>query len=116
MHHQRAVHLLNDTVAENHHSIREDHGIHRIMGNIQYCRWKSPMEQVQLAAQSISQGGIQVGQGLIQEQDSRPAHQGPAQGRALLLAPRELRGLPLQNILKIQQFGRIRHPPSQLQF
>jgi hypothetical protein len=49
-----AVNLLGNPLIQDDNPIGKDHGFHGIMGNIHYCGGKSPMEQVQLAAQSGS--------------------------------------------------------------
>ena len=48
---------------------------------------------------------VHMGQGFIQQQYRRFAHQGPGQGDALLLPAAQFAGFALQNVFQFEKFG-----------
>ncbi len=52
---------------------------------------------------------VQVGQRLVHQEHAWGAHHRPAQGDALLLAPRKLRGQPVKQVINVQHTGDAHH-------
>ena len=56
------------------------------------------------------QPGIQIGKGLVQQQDLRHLHKRPGNGHPLLLTAGKLVGLPGQERVDLHQSGSLQHP------
>ena len=60
--------------------------------------------------------GVQVGEGLIQQQNGGTGHQSPGQGHPLLLTAGELPGITLVHAGKLYQSEHVLHPLTDLVF
>ena len=67
-----------------------------------------------LGPQHHPQGRVQVGQGLVHQEQGRPRDQRPRQRDALLLSPAELLGPPLRAPCELDLRQRLLHPPGDL--
>ena len=63
-----------------------------------------------------AQLGVQVGQGLVHQEDLGMADDGPSQGHALALAAGELLGLALEQLVDVQDAGGFLDPLIDLSF
>ena len=66
------------------------------------------MQLLDLGAHLDPELGVEVRERLVEEEDLGVAHQGPAHGDALALAARELAGLPVQQVLHLQELRHVR--------
>ena len=60
------------------------------------------VQALDLVAQLVPELGVEVGQGLVEQEHGRIAHQRPADRHALALAARELVGPPLEQLVDLQ--------------
>ena len=74
------------------------------------------MQLGQLDAQLHAQRGVQVGQGLIEQEQLGPAHDGPPDRHPLALAARELLGIALQQGHQLQHLRCLLHPLRNFSF
>ena len=57
-----------------------------------------------------AQRGVEVGERLVEEEDPRVADDGAADGHALALAAGELLRQAVEQVVDLQQLGRLHHP------
>ena len=65
------------------------------------------MQLLHLAAHLDPQGGIEIGERLVEQEDLRLAHDGAADGDALLLAAGKLRRVAVEQMAEVER----RRPP-----
>ncbi len=99
---QRCAHLLDATLVEDGNAVAQGHGLHLVVGHIDDGGPQLLVQTRQLQPGLVAQGGIQIGQGFVEEKDLGLAHDGPADGHALALAARELARLTRQQALQLQ--------------
>ena len=94
---------LRDHAAVEHHDlVGEGHRLDLIVGDVDHGRRKILVELGDLDPHLHPQHGVEVGKRLVEEEDLRLAHQGPADGDALALAAGELRRLPVEQRLELE--------------
>ena len=76
----------------------------RIVRDQNHRKLQASLQAVQLIAQGLAQGGIERGEGLIQQQGSRLRRQRASKGHALALAARELVRHLFGQRLDVQRF------------
>ncbi len=80
---------LDDPAAPHHRDrVRERQGLDPVVGHIDGGDRKLREKTPQLLARLLAELGVQVGEGLVEEDHLRLGNQGPGQGDALLLARR----------------------------
>ena len=84
--------LLNDAAVNDHNAVAHGHGLRLVMGHIHHGDAVLPLDFLDFKAHAFPQLGVQVGQGLVQQQQGGLCHQGAGQGHALLLAAGQLAG------------------------
>ena len=72
------------------------------------------LDAADLLSRLQAQAGVQVGQGLVQQQHPGHLHHGPGDGHALLLAAGHLAGLAIQQLADLHQVRRLPHPALHL--
>ena len=111
---QRAPDLFDDAVAQHDDGIGERHGLDLVVGDVDDGGLQFLVEARDLDAHVHPQLGIEVGQGLVEQEDLRIAHDGAADGDALTLAARELLGIAIKQRVERQDFGGLVHLPGDL--
>ena len=71
--------------------------------------WHARVEELDLGAHLGAQLGVEIGERLVEQEDLRLAHDGPAHGDALALAARQLRGPAVEKLAQMQDVGRLGH-------
>ncbi len=96
----RRVDLLDHPVVEHHDALPQGHRLDLVVGDVDHRRAQLAVQLRDLGAHRVAQLGIEVGQGLVQQEHRRLAHQRAPQRHALALAaghrPRQLVEHPLQ--------------------
>jgi hypothetical protein len=107
---------LLDDLPGGHHRDPGRHGqrLGLVVGHVERGDPELALEVAQLRAHAIAQGGVEVGQRLVEEQQLRPAHQGPGQGQPLLLATGELGGVAALEPAEADDLEGLAHSPSDL--
>ena len=86
---ERRADLLDDAVAQDDDPVGHGHGLDLVMGDIDGRRLQPLMQFLDLGAHLHAQFGVEIGQGLVEEEHRRIAHDGAAHGDALALAAGE---------------------------
>jgi hypothetical protein len=92
----RSIDLVNAALPHDHHPVAQRQGFHLIMGDIDDGTPQLLVDALQLQPHAGPEAGIEVAQRLVQQEEVRPAHDGPAHGHALPLAAGELPGFAVQ--------------------
>src|SRR6185369_1176220 len=74
------------------------------------------MKRIDLDTHLSTQGRIEIRQGLVEEEHFGFAHDGAANGDALALAARQLRGLAVEQRFELQQTSGLAEPPPGFAF
>ena len=82
--------LLDAPVIENHDLVGKGHGFDLVVGNVDHCGLELLMELGDLQPHVDTQGGVEVGQGLVKQKGLRLAHDRPADRDPLALATGKL--------------------------
>ena len=90
-------------IVHHRHVVGHSQGFHLIMGHVQGCHPQGLHEALQLETHFRPQLGIQVTQGLVQEQDSGFSHQGSGQGDTLLLPTAQKRCRAIGQVFQMHQ-------------
>ena len=85
------IELLDDPVLHHGDPIGKRHRLHLIMRDVYDRGPELLMQLLDLDAQLVTQLGIKIGQGLVEEKDGHAAHERPPDRHPLPLAPRQLR-------------------------
>ena len=72
------------------------HGLDLIVGHVDHRGLEALVELDEFGARLHAHLGVEVGERLVEEEDLRLAHDGPAQGDALALAAGELLGFAVE--------------------
>ena len=107
---QRGPDLLLQPVLHDHDAVAHGHGLDLVMGDVDDGGLEPIMEFFQLHPHLHPQLGIQVGEGLVEEEDLGLAHDGPAYGDPLALPAGKGFGLAVQELLDVQDFRRVLDP------
>ena len=106
---QRRAHLLDAPGGQHDDAVGQGHGLHLVVRHVDHGGLELLVQLGELHAHLHAQGGVQVGQRLVEKKDLGLAHDGPADGHALALAAREVLGLALQQVLDVQDPGGLLH-------
>ena len=99
---------LDDPAAPHHRDrVRERQGLDPVVGHIDGGDRKLREKAPQLLARLLAELGVQVGEGLVEEDHLRLGDQGPGQGDALLLAAAELRRRPVLEPVELDEMERL---------
>src|SRR5690606_7593676 len=106
--------LLDDAILHDHNPVAHGHGLDLVVGDVDDGRLEPVVELGELSPHLDPQLGVQIGEGLIHEEDLGLPHDGPAHRHPLPLAARKLLGLPVEEVFDAQDPGRLLHPPVDL--
>ncbi len=84
-------------------AVREGQGLFLVVGHIDGGDGQILLELPDLGAHLLAYLGVQVGEGLVEEKHVRVEDQGAGQGHTLLLAARELTGIPFFKTRQVDQ-------------
>ncbi|MNQ87889.1 hypothetical protein D3C85_1031300 [compost metagenome] len=94
-------------LVEDHYPVPQRHRLHLIVGHIDHGGAQLLVQARQLGTHLSAQGGIQVGERLVEQEHIGFAHYGASDGDPLALAPGELGRFAIQQMSQLQ---RLRHP------
>ena len=97
--------LLDDAVLHDHDAIAEGHSLGLVVGNVDEGALDLVTQLNELGAHLVTQLGIQVGQGLVHQEDLGVTHDGAADGDTLTLAAGECLGLTVKVLGNTQDLG-----------
>ena len=106
-----AVDLEEDTVLQHGHPVAHRESLHLVVGDVDRRRLlQAVVEADELGAHLDSQRRVQVGEGLVHEEDLRLADERSAEGHALALTSREGGRGALQEMADLEQVGDLVDP------
>src|ERR1700730_17955016 len=91
-------HLLENSVAHHSDPIPHRHCLDLVMRDVDECGVKRSVLLLKLEARLHAELGVEVGKGLVEQEDFWVADDGAAEGHALPLATRQLPWLALQQL------------------
>ncbi len=106
---QRGADLLDQPVLQHHDPVAHGHGLDLVVGDVDHRGLQAVVQGRDLGPHLHAQLGIQVGKRLVEQEHLGLAHDGPAHGHALPLAAGEGLGLAVQQLLDVQDLGRLVH-------
>ncbi len=102
--HRRAD-LLDDAVAQDHDAVGQGHRLDLVVGDVDHRRGQVAVKPGDLDAGGDPEGGVEVGERLVEEEELRGAHDGAADRDPLALAAGELRRAAVKERVE-RQHGR----------
>ena len=106
---ERRADLLDDAAVQHHDPVAEGHGLDLVVGHVDHRRAQLLVELGELDAHLHAQGGVEVGERLVEEEHLGLAHDGAADGHALPLAAGELAGRAVQQVRDLEDLGGLGH-------
>ncbi len=97
-------------LAQHHGRRRERQRLVRVGGGPEHDAARAGEHGLQVGAQLLAQLEVQVGQGLVEQQQVHGAGQGAGDGGALLLPARQLGGPAPQQLGQAHELGHLAHP------
>ena len=85
--------LEHSAVVDDHHLVGQERGLLRVVGDEHRGDPGGGQQPAQVVAQVVALGGVERGEGLVEEQEVGCAGQRPGQGHPLGLAARQLVGI-----------------------
>ena len=115
----RRVDLLRHPRIHHDQPVGQRHRLHLIVRDVKRGGPQAALKLLDFQAHLHTQLGVQVGQGLVEQEGAGVANDGPPHRDTLPLAAGELAGLALQEVRQLQHLGRLLHPlldlrPAQL--
>ena len=103
----RLADLLHHAVFHDHDQVGDGHGLLLVMGNKHGGDAGGLLDAADFLPGLEPQTGVQIGKGLVQQQDFRHFYQRPGNGHTLLLAAGQLLGLAVHQLLDLHQLRRL---------
>jgi len=101
----RRVNLLKDPIIEYGDPRTHGHGLDLIVGHVDERRFEALMELADLSASLDPELGVQVGQGLVHQEDVWLTHDGSTDCHALALTTRKLLRLAIEEAVDSEDVG-----------
>ena len=101
--------LLDDAVFHHGDAVAQGQGFNLIVGDVEHRGGEAGVEAGDFGAHLEAGGGVEVGKGLIEQEQRRLADQGAAQGDPLALAAGEGGGLAVEAGGQIEDLGGVAH-------
>ena len=98
-----AADLLDDAGPHDHDLVRQGHGLDLVVGDIDHGGAELPVQLGDFEPRADPERGIEVRQRLVEEEEARLAHDGPADGDALALPTGQFGGAALEQRVELQQ-------------
>ncbi len=102
---ERAADLFDAAAAQDDDAVGHGHRLDLVMGDVDHRVAELGVEVGDLDAHLQPQFGVEVRERLVEEEDHRLAHDGPADGDALALAAGELAGAAVEQHADLEQVG-----------
>ena len=103
--HRRAE-LFDPALVQHDDAVGHRHRLDLVMGDIDHGGGQVAVQLAKLDPHVAAQGGVEVGERFVEQEDLGVAHDGAANGDALALAAGQLAGLQLQLVGQLQDLGR----------
>ena len=97
--------LLDDAEVHDGDAVGEGHGLDLVVGDVDGGGGEFVLEVFELGAGGDAQLGVQVGEGLVHQEDLGLAHDGAGEGDALALAAGELAGFAVEELAELDALG-----------
>jgi len=98
--------------AHDRNLIRERQSLHPVVGDVDSRDLEFREKAAQFLAGGFPQLGIEIAEGLIEQNDLGLGHERARQGHALLLAAAEVGGRPLFKAFELHELKHLRYPAS----
>ena len=105
----RSIDLLNEAVLHNHDAVAHGHSLSLVVGNVDKGGAQALMQLGNLGSHLSTQLGVQVGEGLVQQEHLGVTDDGAAQGNTLTLTTGQSLGLAVQQVGDVQDAGSLFH-------
>ncbi|MNG13051.1 hypothetical protein D3C84_967040 [compost metagenome] len=105
--------LLDAAAIEHNNLVGQGHRFNLVVGHVDHGRAQAPMQPSDFVAHLHAQGGVEVGQRLVEQQDVRFPRHGPAHGHPLALSTRQFPWLALQQFVQLQDLRGFQHSLAQ---
>ena len=99
---ERRADLLDDAALQHDDLVGQRHRLDLVVGDVDHGRVELVVQPRELDPHLHAQGGVEVGQRLVEQEHLGLAHDGAADGDALALAARQLLGLAVQQLVELQ--------------
>jgi len=103
---QGGTNLLDLSVLHNDDFIRHGHGFHLVVGNVDHCRVQAEVKVGKFRPHLYAQFGVQVGKGLVKEEDLGVTDNGAAYRDTLSLTAGEGLRFAVQEFFNVQNTRR----------
>ena len=110
----RSTDLLQDPVAHDGDPVGHRHALELVVRDVDGRGAQGLLDVLELAPHPRAQLGVQVGDGLVEQERLRLADQNSPDGHALLLATGQLSRSPIQQALDLEDLGGLGDPPVDL--
>ena len=97
----RPADLLDFAGHEHRHAVGQRHRLFLVVGDVDGGDAERALQLLQLGARFQPQLGVEIGEGLVEQEQPRLAHDGAGQRAALLLAARQLAGLAVEQMVDL---------------
>ena len=102
---ERGVGLLDAAGAEDDDAVGERHRLDLVVGDVDHRGAEAGVQARELGAHGDAELGVEVGEGLVEEEGDGVADDGAADGGALALAAGELAGAAVEELVDLEQAG-----------
>ena len=114
---ERRARLLDDAGLQHHDLVGHGHGLDLVVGDVDHRRLELVVQPGELDPHLHAQGGVEVGERLVEQEHLGLPDDGAADRDALALAARQLLGLAVEQLVELQDARRLadlarRAPPS----
>ena len=110
----RGADLLEQALAHDRDPLAHRHGLDLVVGDVDHRGAEALVEARDLGAGLDAQLGVEVGQRLVHQEHGGLADDRPAERDALPLAAGQLLGLAVEQLLQLEDPGRLADPPLDL--
>jgi hypothetical protein len=101
--------LLDPPLVHDDHPVGHGHGLDLVVGDVDDGGGEPSVQGLDLGAHLDPELGVEVGEGLVEEEDVGLADDGAANGDALALAAREVLGPAVEIGADVEDLGRLLH-------
>ena len=106
--------LLHFAVGHHAQPVAERHRLDLVVGDVDRRDGQFAVQPLQVAADLVAQLRVEIRQRLVEQERLRLAHQRAAHRDPLTLTAGELAGLAVEQLVDLQQLGRLADPPVDL--
>ena len=106
----RAVDLLQDPPADHRNPVGHCHGLNLVVGDVEGCDAYFALQLGDLGPHLHPELGVEIRQGLVEQENPRAANDGPAHCHPLPLTARQLCRTLVELAFHLEDAGRLMHP------